>query len=157
MGYSWQWWVVVFQFITLVGERRLQEPHVSRTDKDHPASRLWWRLAFASTKATFLSILLQQDVSHVHACTLSRYVCVPARATSRSVIGTEVQLLRSGVFHAASWGHHEVGRVAIVAFLAISTVLLFVSCSWSQLCTMMDTTPLMSIGAIDRQAKMHIG
>jgi len=48
VGYSWQWWVVVFQFITLVG-----------------------------------------------------------------------------VFHGASWGHHETGRVAIVAFLAISTVLLF--------------------------------
>ena len=51
MGYSWQWWVVVFQFITLVGERPLQEPHVSGTDKDHPASRFWWRLMFRSTKA----------------------------------------------------------------------------------------------------------
>lgn len=48
VGYSWQWWVVVFQFVTLVG-----------------------------------------------------------------------------VFHAASWGHHEVGRVAVVAFLSIATVLLF--------------------------------
>lgn len=28
-----------------------------------------------------------------------------------------------GVFHVASWGHHEVGRVAIVAYLAIAAVL----------------------------------
>lgn len=47
VGYSWQWWVVVFEFITLCG-----------------------------------------------------------------------------VFHGASWGHHETGRVAIVAFLTIATVLL---------------------------------
>jgi uncharacterized membrane protein YidH (DUF202 family) len=30
-----------------------------------------------------------------------------------------------GVFYACSMGHHEIGRVAIVAFLAIATVLLF--------------------------------
>ena len=127
MGYSWQWWVVVFQFITLVGERPLQEPHVSRTDKDHPASRFWWRLVFRSTKADFLCLSFQQDVSYVIACTLPRCVRVPATAPHRSVIGIDTALLRSGVFHAASWGHHDVGRVAIVAFLAISTVLLFVS------------------------------
>jgi len=27
-----------------------------------------------------------------------------------------------GVYHVASWGHHDVGRVAVVAFLAISAV-----------------------------------
>lgn len=42
-------------------------------------------------------------------------------------------MLGSGVFHGASWGHHETGRVAIVAFLAISTVLLFVSLFFSTL------------------------
>jgi hypothetical protein len=30
-----------------------------------------------------------------------------------------------GVFYAVSMGHHEIGRVAIIAFLAIATVLLF--------------------------------
>jgi hypothetical protein len=30
-----------------------------------------------------------------------------------------------GVFYTTSWGHHDVGRVAVVAFLAISTVVLF--------------------------------
>jgi uncharacterized membrane protein len=30
-----------------------------------------------------------------------------------------------GIFYACSMGHHEIGRVAIIAFLAISTVLLF--------------------------------
>lgn len=30
-----------------------------------------------------------------------------------------------GVFYAVSMGHHEIGRVAMIAFLAISTVLLF--------------------------------
>lgn len=33
----------------------------------------------------------------------------------------------AGVFYACAMGHHEIGRVAIIAFLAISTVLLFVS------------------------------
>ena len=31
-----------------------------------------------------------------------------------------------GVYHVASWGHHDVGRVAVVAFLAISAVLMMV-------------------------------
>jgi len=30
-----------------------------------------------------------------------------------------------GIFYAVSMGHHEIGRVAMIAFLAISTVLLF--------------------------------
>ena len=60
-------------------------------------------------------------LGRLSACSLSRL------ARTKSVIRTEVRMLGSGVFHGASWGHHETGRVAIVAFLAISTVLLFVS------------------------------
>ena len=31
-------------------------------------------------------------------------------------------LVLVGVWHCASWGHHEVGRAAIVAYLAIAAV-----------------------------------
>lgn len=86
-------------------------------------------------------------MSYVIACTLARCVRVPATAPHRSVIGIDTELLRSGVFHAASWGHHDVGRVAIVAFLAISTVLLFVSPSSFGLCTVMDPDSFIDTGA----------
>lgn len=36
-------------------------------------------------------------------------------------------LVLVGVWHCASWGHHEVGRVAIVAYLAIAAVFVMVS------------------------------
>ena len=35
-------------------------------------------------------------------------------------------LVLVGVWHCASWGHHEVGRVAIVAYLAIAAVFVMV-------------------------------
>ena len=127
VGYSWQWWVVVFQFITLVGEFSF----ISHSSPCQSAlitfSQSLTAAIHMALKALLCGILV--SLHAIHACVQDgcpRAIC-PAMTVPNRSPGLKFRMLGSGVFHGASWGHHETGRVAIVAFLTISTVLLFVS------------------------------